>query len=346
MQLQGSWMETFDPATGLAYYYNRETGETKWAPITGLDSYGGYVQGIAGHGHGGGGGGGSGSGSGNGRFKHRVAAQSARPCRHGMTCIKFGCHFTHPQNRPSECADGGSCQSRSSCMKLHPKLAAADGLGNGKGLCRHGAVCVKFGCTFGHPDTRPADCAEGGSCAKGTSKCSRIHPKGTPSAPQNSADSSSVAGGSDGTTTSNASADADRSSGSDTRGGGGVEQHVGDKSTAAAAVTDATAAPTATTNAAATTSTNAAAPTPAGTADEGPPPPYEMRALVTTASAATATDTRTAAGGDGTADGGDKAAVGATAAKAADGGSKGGSDAEPTSKLLSKLWLGSSPATK
>ena len=41
--------------------------------------------------------------------------------------------------------------------------------------CKHGAGCVRFGCTFAHPDTRKKDCKYGGSCT--AAGCQFLHPK-------------------------------------------------------------------------------------------------------------------------------------------------------------------------
>jgi hypothetical protein len=106
-------------------------------------------------------------------------------CRHGWSCVKFGCTFSHPPSRSPDCVDGAACSKRSECAFLHPRQkqhrTADEMLGNSAvdgapHPCKHGPSCVKFGCTFGHPDTRPADCAEGGSCAKGGG-CELIHPR-------------------------------------------------------------------------------------------------------------------------------------------------------------------------
>lgn len=41
------------------------------------------------------------------------------PCRHGISCVKFGCMFTHPEWRRKDCPKGGECQD-SDCKHLHP----------------------------------------------------------------------------------------------------------------------------------------------------------------------------------------------------------------------------------
>ena len=52
-------------------------------------------------------------------------ALSKRPCHHGARCVKFGCHFTHPAGRRTDCHFGAGCTKGASapCAFLHPKPA-------------------------------------------------------------------------------------------------------------------------------------------------------------------------------------------------------------------------------
>jgi len=41
------------------------------------------------------------------------------PCRHGASCIKFGCMFMHPEARRKDCPRGAKCCD-AHCVLLHP----------------------------------------------------------------------------------------------------------------------------------------------------------------------------------------------------------------------------------
>jgi len=41
------------------------------------------------------------------------------PCRHGVSCVKFGCMFIHPEGRRKDCPRGASCRDIH-CVHLHP----------------------------------------------------------------------------------------------------------------------------------------------------------------------------------------------------------------------------------
>jgi hypothetical protein len=41
------------------------------------------------------------------------------PCRHGASCIKFGCMFMHPEARRKDCPRGAKC-CEAHCVFLHP----------------------------------------------------------------------------------------------------------------------------------------------------------------------------------------------------------------------------------
>merc|ERR1712100_976951 len=41
------------------------------------------------------------------------------PCRHGASCIKFGCMFVHPESRRKDCPRGAKCRDPL-CVLLHP----------------------------------------------------------------------------------------------------------------------------------------------------------------------------------------------------------------------------------
>lgn len=41
------------------------------------------------------------------------------PCRHGVSCVKFGCMFIHPEGRRKDCPRGASCRDVH-CVHLHP----------------------------------------------------------------------------------------------------------------------------------------------------------------------------------------------------------------------------------
>merc|ERR1712032_698500 len=43
-------------------------------------------------------------------------------------------------------------------------------------FCMHGASCVKYGCPYTHPPTRPKDCPEGNLC-KHRNTCKLHHPR-------------------------------------------------------------------------------------------------------------------------------------------------------------------------
>lgn len=63
-----------------------------------------------------------------------------------------------------------SCFSPVHCRPATMNLSAV--------ACRFGSICVKFGCPFKHPPSRPQDCPDGEFCDE--AKCPLHHPKSRP----------------------------------------------------------------------------------------------------------------------------------------------------------------------
>jgi len=119
-----------------------------------------------------------------------------RPCLHGASCVKYGCPYKHPSDRPKDCPDGARCQKRDVCKLHHPRscseIACPFGLHCDKPNCTyahdvsktptrfqkpcmHGAFCVKFGCGYAHPPGRRQECEFGVRCTNAA--CIKLHPR-------------------------------------------------------------------------------------------------------------------------------------------------------------------------
>lgn len=119
-----------------------------------------------------------------------------RFCMHGASCVKFGCPYTHPSDRPRDCPDGDKCQRRDVCKLHHPRtnseIVCPYGLHCDKPSCpfahdtantttrfrkpcMHGSFCVKFGCGYAHPPGRRQECEFGIMCTD--ESCLKLHPR-------------------------------------------------------------------------------------------------------------------------------------------------------------------------
>jgi len=128
--------------------------------------------------------------------QHRPMWGVQRLCMHGASCVKYGCPYKHPSERPRDCPDGARCQKRDVCKLHHPRssneIACPFGMHCDKlnctfahnvskaptrfqKPCMHGAFCVKFGCGYAHPPGRRAECEFGVLCTDET--CQKLHPR-------------------------------------------------------------------------------------------------------------------------------------------------------------------------
>lgn len=121
-------------------------------------------------------------------------------CMHGASCVKYGCNFSHPPERPQDCPKGASCRDQN-CKLHHPRKKKDILCRFGKNCktigcpfnhssgdstsvqitclpvstpCMHGKNCIKFGCPFAHPTSRRPDCPHGSECSD--INCHKIHP--------------------------------------------------------------------------------------------------------------------------------------------------------------------------
>lgn len=64
------------------------------------------------------------------------------------------------------------------CLNVTTNSASATPLSRTQMTCKFGSSCIKFGCPFKHPSSRPRDCPDGEFCDE--EKCPLHHPKSRP----------------------------------------------------------------------------------------------------------------------------------------------------------------------
>lgn len=125
-------------------------------------------------------------------------------CMHGAACVKYGCVYSHPKERPRDCplADrctdikcsmhhprsnktvmcrwGNGCSNKN-CSFKHPRDDDTMSMSpnriplSSSKPCMHGERCVKYGCSYAHPPSRRQECHLGSQC-KDVS-CQLLHPR-------------------------------------------------------------------------------------------------------------------------------------------------------------------------